>query len=146
MNTIGSRAQVMHGNALKTGGGLKKTHLKYNKNGKIVSKKASNSAKKSNNLKKAGFYTKKGVFGVFQNGGANKGNEEHEENEGDNWEVLANENNEENEGDNWEALENENNEENEENNKKIIENIIGIEEISYFEITCPNGVKKKYYY
>ena len=39
--TIGSRAQVMHGNAKKTSGGLTKSQLKYNKQGKIVSKKAS---------------------------------------------------------------------------------------------------------
>ena len=29
--TIGSRAQVMHGNATKTSGGLTKSQLKYNK-------------------------------------------------------------------------------------------------------------------
>ena len=62
--TIGSRAQVMHGTAKKTSGGLTKSQLKYNKQGKIVSKKASTSAKKSNNLVKAGWVTKKGVFGV----------------------------------------------------------------------------------
>ena len=38
MNSIGTRAQVMHGNAKMTGGGLKKEDLKYNKHGKIVSK------------------------------------------------------------------------------------------------------------
>ena len=43
---IGSRAQVMHGNAKKTSGGLTKKQLKYNKQGKIVSKKASALAKK----------------------------------------------------------------------------------------------------
>ena len=53
--TIGSRAQVMHGTAKKTSGGLVKSQLKYNKQGKIVSKKASKSAKKSNNLVKAGW-------------------------------------------------------------------------------------------
>ena len=47
---IGSRAQVMHGTAKKTGGGLRKKDLKYNKHGKIVSKKASKTAKKNNNL------------------------------------------------------------------------------------------------
>ena len=62
--TIGSRAQVMHGTAKKTSGGLAKNQLKYNKQGKIVSKKASKSAKKSNNLVKAGWVTQKGVFGV----------------------------------------------------------------------------------
>ena len=46
MQRIGSRAQVMHGNAKMTGGGLKKKDLKYNKHGKIVSKKASANATK----------------------------------------------------------------------------------------------------
>jgi len=35
---IGSRAQVMHGNADHTVGGLQKRDLKYNKSGKIVSR------------------------------------------------------------------------------------------------------------
>ena len=46
MQRIGSRSQVMHGNAKMTGGGLKKKDLKYNKHGKIVSKKMSQIAKK----------------------------------------------------------------------------------------------------
>ena len=61
--SIGSRAQVMHGNANKTSGGLTKKQLKYNKQGKIVSRKASALAKKNNRLVKAGYVTKKGVFG-----------------------------------------------------------------------------------
>ena len=55
----GSRAQVMHGTAKKTTGGLTKSQLKYNKQGKIVSKKASALAKKNNRLVKAGYVTKK---------------------------------------------------------------------------------------
>ena len=46
MQRVGSRCQVMHGNAKQTGGGLKKKDLKYNKQGKIVSKKMSTLAKK----------------------------------------------------------------------------------------------------
>ena len=46
MKRIGSRVQVMHGNAKMTGGGLRKKDLKYNKHGKIVSKKVSSMAKK----------------------------------------------------------------------------------------------------
>jgi len=46
---IGSRAQVMHGTARKTSGGLKKDDLAYNKSGSIVSKKKSVEAKKSEN-------------------------------------------------------------------------------------------------
>jgi len=43
---IGSRAVVFHGNADKTSGGLVKSDLKKNKYDKIVSIKASKSAKK----------------------------------------------------------------------------------------------------
>ena len=66
MKKFGSRAQVMHGTAKMTSGGLMKKHLKYNKQGKIVSKKASNAAKKSKNLIKAGYITKKGKFGAVK--------------------------------------------------------------------------------
>jgi hypothetical protein len=73
MLRIGSRAQVMHGNAYQTGGGLKKKDLKYNKHGKIVSKKMSTIAKKEKRLQKAGYITKKGQFGVVNvmKGGGN---------------------------------------------------------------------------
>ena len=69
MLSVGSRAKVMHGNAKKTSGGLTKLQLKYNKQGKIVSKKASSLAKKNNRLVKAGYVTKKGDFGVSMRGG-----------------------------------------------------------------------------
>jgi hypothetical protein len=46
---VGSRAQVMHGTAKKTSGGLEKQDLTYNKSGSIVSKKKSLEAKKSEN-------------------------------------------------------------------------------------------------
>lgn len=63
---IGTRAQVMHGNALQTSGGLTKEELAYNSSGKIISIKASESAKKSNNLIKAGYKPLgKGKFGVI---------------------------------------------------------------------------------
>ena len=64
MLRVGSRAQVMHGNAKMTGGGLRKNDLTYNKAGKIVSKKMSKMAKKEMRLQKAGYITTKGVFGV----------------------------------------------------------------------------------
>ena len=67
--TTGSRCQVMHGTAKKTTGGLTKSQLKYNKQGKIVSKKASALAKKNNRLVKAGYVTRKGVFGIDMRGG-----------------------------------------------------------------------------
>jgi len=44
--TIGSRAEVYHGTAKHTSGGLCKSDLKQNKRGGIVSIKASNNAKK----------------------------------------------------------------------------------------------------
>ena len=50
MKTFGSRAQVMHGTAMKTPGGLTKKNLRKNKHGRIVSVKASKSAKKNKNL------------------------------------------------------------------------------------------------
>ena len=67
---IGSRAQVMHGIAKMTAGSLTKIKLKYNKQGKIVSRKASNTAKKANKLVKEGYITRKGHFGVVKKGGA----------------------------------------------------------------------------
>ena len=60
---IGTRIEVFHGKAVKTGGGLKKDDLKLNNSGCIVSVKASNSAKKNDNLVKAGYVCKKGTFG-----------------------------------------------------------------------------------
>jgi len=63
MKARGTRAQVMHGTASKTPGGLTKSHLKYNKHGRIVSKKKSARAKRENRLVKSGYVTQKGVFG-----------------------------------------------------------------------------------
>ena len=63
MKARGTRAQVMHGTALKTPGGLTKSQLKYNKQGRIVSKKKSARAKRENRLVKAGYKTTKGEFG-----------------------------------------------------------------------------------
>jgi hypothetical protein len=63
MRKRGSRAQVMNGSALRTPGGLRKKDLKYNKQGRIVSKKKSLRAKREKRLEKAGYKTEKGVFG-----------------------------------------------------------------------------------
>ena len=60
--TVGSRAEVWHGTAKKTSGGLKRDNLKKNKHGRIVSKRKSNSGSLKR-LKKAGYGTKKGQFG-----------------------------------------------------------------------------------
>ena len=66
---IGSRAQVMHGTAEMTSGRLKKKDLKYNKHGRIVSKKKSKFEKKAKKLEKAGYKTKKGQFGTIKKKG-----------------------------------------------------------------------------
>ena len=63
---IGTRAQVWHGTAFKTSGGLTKTHLLQNKNGRIVSRSKHSQAKKDNRLVKSGYGTKKGTFGYVK--------------------------------------------------------------------------------
>lgn len=65
MKTIGSRAQVWNGNAMKTSGGLMKKDL-IKKKGRIRSKRASRSAKRNQNLKNAGWTFKKGEFGAVR--------------------------------------------------------------------------------
>jgi hypothetical protein len=64
--TVGSRAQVFHGNADETAGGLEKKDLMKNKHGRIVSVRKHKTAKKEKRLEKAGFFTKKGEFGSFK--------------------------------------------------------------------------------
>jgi hypothetical protein len=64
MKTEGSRAEVMHGTAKRTSGGLKKSDLKYNKWGSIVSRKKSSLARSQKHLEKAGWTAKKGKFGA----------------------------------------------------------------------------------
>ena len=59
---IGSRAQVWHGTAYKTPGGLTKHNLLINKHGRVVSKKKHTSAKKEKRLEKAGYKPQKGKF------------------------------------------------------------------------------------
>jgi hypothetical protein len=63
--TVGTRAQVWHGTADRTSGGLTKTDL-FMKNGRLRSKRASRSAKKNQNLKNAGWTFKKGEFGAIR--------------------------------------------------------------------------------
>ena len=66
MKTFGSRAEVYHGTAKKTSGGLEKKDLLKNKHGRIVSKKKHATAKRENRLKKYGFTAKKGKFGAVR--------------------------------------------------------------------------------
>jgi hypothetical protein len=63
---IGTRAQVWHGTAYKTSGGLTKSHIMQNKNGRIVSRSKHASAKKERRLIKAGYGTQKGKFGAVK--------------------------------------------------------------------------------
>jgi hypothetical protein len=74
MPAIGSRSQVMHGSAHHTKGGLTKKDLKYNKHGRIVSRRMSQKAKRENRLVKSGFVAKKGQFKLFKKSDGKKSN------------------------------------------------------------------------
>jgi hypothetical protein len=65
---VGTRAQVWHGTAYKTSGGLLKTDLMQNKSGRIVSEKKHITASKEQRLIKHGYGTKKGKFGFVKIG------------------------------------------------------------------------------
>jgi hypothetical protein len=62
----GSRASVFHGTAYKTAGELTKSAFIMNKNGRIVSEKKHNTAKREMRLVKAGYGTQKGKFGYVR--------------------------------------------------------------------------------
>jgi hypothetical protein len=64
--TFGSRAEVFHGNAKKTTGGLTKKDLIKNKHGEIVSRKKHLTAKKEKRLEKHGYFAQKGKFGFVK--------------------------------------------------------------------------------
>ncbi len=64
--TIGTRAEVYHGTARRTSGGLTKNELMLNKHGRIVSRKKHTTAKREMRLLKYGFATKKGKFGFVK--------------------------------------------------------------------------------
>ena len=61
-NLVGSRAQVWHGTAYKTSGGLTKTNLIKNKSGRIVSKNKHIQSSKEKRLLQYGYGYKKGKF------------------------------------------------------------------------------------
>ena len=63
---IGSRAQVHHGTAFKTPGGLTKKNLLKNRNGRIVSRKKHMQSKKNNQLAAHGWGAEKGKFGAIR--------------------------------------------------------------------------------
>ena len=65
--TVGTKAQVWHGTAKHTSGGLTKKDLMKTKKGRIVSKKKHAAGKKAlAQLKKAGYVAKKGTFKLFK--------------------------------------------------------------------------------
>ena len=70
---FGSRASVYHGNAYKTVGELVKSDIMMNKNGRIVSVRKHNTAKREKRLVRAGYLTKKGHFGFIKNGKMSRG-------------------------------------------------------------------------
>ena len=62
----GTKAQVFHGTALRTSGGLTRKDLMKTKAGRIVSrKKHAAGVKAIRRLKKLGFVAKKGTFKLF---------------------------------------------------------------------------------
>uniref|UniRef100_A0A6C0DT81 Uncharacterized protein n=1 Tax=viral metagenome TaxID=1070528 RepID=A0A6C0DT81_9ZZZZ len=64
--TVGSKACVYHGTALRTAGGLKKEDLMRTDKGRIVSKKQHASGLQAiKRLRAAGFVAKKGEFKLF---------------------------------------------------------------------------------
>ena len=63
---IGSRAEVFHGKAEKTTGGLRRKDLMKNKRGEIVSVKKHRTAKREKRLEKHGYFAEKGKFGYVK--------------------------------------------------------------------------------
>ena len=66
---VGTKAQVYHGTAKHTSGGLTKKDLMHTKKGRIVSRKKHAAGKKAlKRLLKAGYKAKKGTFKLFKRG------------------------------------------------------------------------------
>lgn len=69
MKRIGSKAEVYHGSAHHTSGGLTKKDLLKNKHGRIVSRKQQAAGKKAiKRLFSMGYKPKKGTFKAFKKG------------------------------------------------------------------------------
>ena len=65
--TTGSKAQVFHGTAKHTSGGLTKSDLVQNKHGRIVSRRKMMQGKKAlKYLTRKGYKAKKGQFKLFR--------------------------------------------------------------------------------
>jgi hypothetical protein len=66
---VGSKAQVWHGTAKHTSGGLTKSDLAKNKHGRIVSRRKMLAGKKAIRfLTRKGFVARKGHFTLFKKG------------------------------------------------------------------------------
>ncbi len=66
MQTVGTKAQVYHGTAKHTSGGLVKKDLMKTRRGRIVSRKKHASGLKAiKKLRAMGFVAKKGTFKLF---------------------------------------------------------------------------------
>jgi hypothetical protein len=64
---VGTKAQVFHGTAKHTSGGLTRKDLMKNKKGRIVSRRKNAAGKKAlARLRKAGYKAKKGTFKLFR--------------------------------------------------------------------------------
>jgi hypothetical protein len=64
--TVGSKAQVYHGTAKHTSGGLVKADLVKNKHGRIVSRRKQAAGRKAlKYLTRKGYKAKKGTFRLF---------------------------------------------------------------------------------
>ena len=67
VSTVGSKAQVWHGTAMKTPGGLTRKDLMKTRKGRIVSKKKhAIGLRRIRSLRKLGFKAKKGTFKLFK--------------------------------------------------------------------------------
>ena len=67
---VGTKAQVFHGTAKHTSGGLKKADLVQNKHGRIVSRRKQAAGRKAlKHLRAAGYTAKKGKFVLFRKSG-----------------------------------------------------------------------------
>jgi DVNP family len=67
MPAVGTKAQVYHGKAKHTSGGLTRKQLMKTKKGRIVSRKKHAAGKKAlARLRKAGYKAKKGTFKLFR--------------------------------------------------------------------------------
>ena len=67
---VGTKAQVFHGTAKHTSGGLKKSDLVQNKHGRIVSRRKQAAGRKAlRHLRAAGYTAKKGKFVLFRKTG-----------------------------------------------------------------------------